>query len=640
MVALHRRLACTLLATCLLAGAGRALAACGDATIDQNEECDPGGGLFINGDPGQPSCSTGTDCFFEASCCKFNCQFVGSGAPCFDANDCTTNDTCDQVGVCEGGTPSPNGTPCDDGFFCTVGDACNGSGSCVSGGGSPCTAVECQGSCNESTDGCEILEGAPCSSDGNLCTDDVCDQNGSCTHPSNTAPCDDGVFCNGADTCAGSSCSVHAGDPCAGGTQCADTCSETLDTCNLPDGTSCDDGLFCTAVDACTAGTCTGSGDPCAGAPSCADACDELLDTCDLPNGTPCDDGLFCTALDACAAGTCVGAGDPCAGGPQCADTCNETLDTCNLPDGASCNDGLFCTALDVCVTGACVGSGDACASGGECADTCDEDLDTCNLPGSTLCTDDGNLCTDDACDGAGTCAHPANNEPCDDGLLCTLVDVCENGACVGMIPPQCQDGNPCTFDSCDDVSGDCVNLEEPNPACREAGLAQLVIRNRDDIPGKDKLKWKWSRSLQTTDQAAFGTPDTTTTYDLCIYDTSTDLSDVVTGRLVARLSIPPSPSWDERGSNKWLYKNLSGPPDGITLAKLRSGGAGAIGLKAAPNNLNLTALGPDVFFAQDPTVAVQLSNSEGQCWFAEFDTAKKNTVNKFRTKFLGLVIQ
>jgi hypothetical protein len=433
---------------------------------------------------------------------------------------------------------------------------------------------------------------------------------------------------------------VGSGDPCAGGPQCADTCNEGLDTCNLPNGTACNDGLFCTSADACSAGACVGSGDPCTGGGQCADTCDEGLDTCNIPNGTPCDDGLFCTTVDTCTGGICSGTGDPCAGGQQCADTCDEGLDTCDLPNGTLCSDGLFCTALDVCLTGVCVGMDDPCAGGGECANSCDEIADTCSLPAGIPCTDDANLCTDDACDGFGACAHPANNEPCDDGLLCTLVDFCQGGACVGQVPPECQDANPCTFDTCDDANGDCLNLEEPAPTCREAGLSQLVIGNRDDVPGRDKLKWKWARSVVVTDHSAFGTPDASTTYDLCIYDTSTDLNDVVTGRLVKRLTVPPNPAWDEKGSNKWFYKNFSGTPDGITLTKLRSGGAGAIGLKATGANLDIVALGPNVFFSQDPTVAVQMINSEGECWVTKFDTAKKNTDKKFKTRFLGIVIQ
>jgi hypothetical protein len=52
-------------------------------------------------------------------------------------------------------------------------------------------------------------------SDGNGCTDDVC--NAAAVLPAdNTAPCSDGLFCNSADTCNAGSCTAHAGDPCSG----------------------------------------------------------------------------------------------------------------------------------------------------------------------------------------------------------------------------------------------------------------------------------------------------------------------------------------------------------------------------------------------------------------------------------------
>lgn len=97
--------------------------------------------------------------------------------------------------------------------------------------------------------------GAPCGSDGNGCTDDVCDGLGGCGVDT-TAACDDGTFCNGADTCAAGSCSVHAGYPC-GGVDCT-TCDETADACTQNGvGTACpDDGNKCSDDECDGAGGC------------------------------------------------------------------------------------------------------------------------------------------------------------------------------------------------------------------------------------------------------------------------------------------------------------------------------------------------------------------------------------------------
>ena len=137
---------------------------------------------------------------------------------------------------CGDGTLDP-GEACDDGNVAD-GDCC--SSTCV-----PAAA------------------GSACASDGNLCTDDECDGAGNCGHPNNSEPCNDFLFCNGTDTCGGGSCSVHSGNPCASGTQCANFCNEGPDNCLDPNGNACDDGNACTTVDQCNgSGTCVGSSPP------------------------------------------------------------------------------------------------------------------------------------------------------------------------------------------------------------------------------------------------------------------------------------------------------------------------------------------------------------------------------------------
>ena len=76
--------------------------------------------------------------------------------------------------------------------------------------------------CNDNSactanDHCEnfLCQGTPIHcEDGNICTDDSCNPLSGCMYDYNTAPCDDGLFCNGSDTCNAGSCFLHAGDPC------------------------------------------------------------------------------------------------------------------------------------------------------------------------------------------------------------------------------------------------------------------------------------------------------------------------------------------------------------------------------------------------------------------------------------------
>jgi len=53
-----------------------------------------------------------------------------------------------------------------------------------------------------------------------------------CADPDcNGQTCDDGIYCNGIDTCVAGSCSVHAGDPCAFCNASGCICNEATDSC-------------------------------------------------------------------------------------------------------------------------------------------------------------------------------------------------------------------------------------------------------------------------------------------------------------------------------------------------------------------------------------------------------------------------
>ncbi|HXC49541.1 MAG TPA: hypothetical protein VN634_01535 [Candidatus Limnocylindrales bacterium] len=293
---------------------------CGDGVLSGGEECDGGPvGFFVDGDPAAATCTTGSRCYFRNTCCKFNCQYVGTpGVPCQDGDNCSGPDACNQVGQCIGGPAAANDTPCDDGLFCTGTESCQ-NGVCTSSSGDPCPGTACN-HCQEDTDTCVDSAGSACS-DGSVCvTGGTCDGAGACVGGTfNAGPCDDGLYCNGADTCLAGACAVHSGDPCAGpdgDANCLESCNESTDLCNAADldGSACDDGLFCNgAADTCTSGICSGTGTlACDDGNSCTtESCNELLDSCTplgtFPDGTGCDDGDACTRGDICSAGACIG---------------------------------------------------------------------------------------------------------------------------------------------------------------------------------------------------------------------------------------------------------------------------------------------------------------------------------------------
>ncbi|MCB9787495.1 MAG: putative metal-binding motif-containing protein [Deltaproteobacteria bacterium] len=98
-------------------------------------------------------------------------------------------------------------------------------------------------------------------------------------------------------------------------------------------------------------------------------------------------------------------------------------------------------------------------------ADSVDADV-TCDPFDLKACNDD-NPCTRDQCDSALGCLHVADDTlACDDGVLCTVGDRCVAGACQGGAPPDCDDGDACTVDSCEMTTGQCVHAPTATGPC------------------------------------------------------------------------------------------------------------------------------------------------------------------------------
>ncbi len=440
-----------------------------------------------------------------------------TNAGCDDANPCTT-DTCSS-GTCFYTT---NTGPCNDGLFCNGADTCS-AGSCTVHAGNPCPPPDgdanCSESCNESLDNCT----GP-------------DPNGSA--------CNDGLFCNGSDSCNNGACSVHSGNPCPGTDgdgNCAESCFEAGRTCTAsdPNGSLCNDGNATTTNDVCSAGVCTGTpipvncddGNPCTVDAVSGTTCTHTA----APTGTSCTDGLFCNGADSCSGGSCsVHAGNPCPGpdgDANCHESCNETTDACTANDpngstcndgnsstnndvcsagncagtpiscddanpcttdtlsgttclhspvafGTACNDGLYCNGTDACNAGTCsVHAGNPCTGGAVCANACNEAADNCFSPANTACTADANPCTSDVCNGSGSCMHPlkAVGTSCNDNVFCNGADTCNSiGACVHAGNPcPGPDGDADCSESCDETVDACTGNDPNNSSCGPGDTCQ-----------------------------------------------------------------------------------------------------------------------------------------------------------------------
>lgn len=232
--------------------------------------------------------------------------------------------------------------------------------------------------------------------DFDACTIESCDPTDGCQYT--PIDCDDGLFCNGLESCDQGAC-VSAGSPCAAGL----FCDESVDACvECLTGAHCNDNAVCTA-DTCTNGVCQNS---------------DIAGCCESNND--CNDGTMCT-LDQCINHVCSHPPINCSDGNACTmDTCNTTTGCIHTP--ISCDDGNVCTD-----------------------DSCDTRLGCANDPNTVAC-DDEDFCTSGDTCSAGVCG--GQSVDCDDGLFCTGVEFCIDGDCAST-------GNPCAEGQfCDEENG------------------------------------------------------------------------------------------------------------------------------------------------------------------------------------------
>jgi cysteine-rich repeat protein len=198
------------------------------------------------------------------------------------------------------------------------------------------------------------------------------------------------------------------------------------------------------------------------------DVCD-AAEFCTGSSGTCPDDGFApdtteCrAAVDVCdVAESCTGSSPTCPSDGFAPDTteCRPAAGACDLAESCSGSD-VACGA-DLKSTAECRPAGGTC----DVAEFCDGVSDLCPAdavdPG--LCAD-GNPCTVESC-----VALDCQIDPVSDGTLCTDTDlcngdeICQAGSCSAGTTLDCSDGDPCTADGCDAISG-CFN--EPIPSCQ-----------------------------------------------------------------------------------------------------------------------------------------------------------------------------
>ena len=506
----------------------------------------------------EAACNADNDCACQASACidSDNDGNLDDYAAYPQYGDCKGDCTCD-TGTSQGqacsvtitvddgvncGTCTEN-ADCDNDLFCDGIETCS-SGFCKSG--TP-----------------------PVTNDGVSCTDDSCNEaSDQVLHTPNNGKCDDGAYCNGAETC-------HATNDCQAGTPpvvddgvgCTDdTCDETNDKIvNTPNNGKCDDGAYCNGAETCDAvndcqdgTTIDCSSNSFAEIASCGNnpdnnqftwdyaagftsACNEATDSCTTSSqtlshqcrdddttdgvkgnscGAACDENSDCDDGDSSTIDTCKndctcensreicdnGQDDDGDGNIDCADTdcagqqgptgavCCQNNDGCNALD-AACADGVcntneceqqFKPATTVCspkngecdIAETCTGNSPACpanavepittecrAAVGDCdvAETCDGANKVCPADTFKLAGNDCGVCAE--CDGAGACGY---DETQDNDCAACPADICTDENNDGVIDAyndynvaQCQAVYTC---------GDCgPTTTEPDARCKTA---------------------------------------------------------------------------------------------------------------------------------------------------------------------------
>ena len=162
-------------------------------------------------------------------------------------------------------------------------------------------------------------------------------------------------------------------------------------------------------------------------------------------------------------------------------------------------------------------------------------------------------------------------------------------------------------------------------PVASGGGVLDIEDRTPDD---QDRLVFKWAKGAATS-KSDFGDPLSSTSYELCLYDGTSDL--------ISHASAPaggtcnaasPRPCWRE-SSTGFKYADRDLTPNGVQTLLLKAGEAGKsrITLKGRGAALDVPPLPATL------PVRAQLLNSDGVCWEAQFGNATRNESDRLKAR-------
>jgi len=421
------------------------------------------------------------------------------------------------------------------------------------------------------------------------------------------ADCNDGLTCNGLETCVATACVAGTPVDCtaydlSGIAKCDNTPydnnpftwdyrEEFTSVCEEPTGT-------CTTSDPAIANTCD--------TVQCSAACDATHTCAD----TSCIQLSGCVGTDyyeytdvtnACLEG-CTCENNIC-GAPiiypndiRCAQC--TTDEECN--DGVFCNGVEICDAFNTCQPGTAlvIDDGLYCT-----ADSCDEDND--QIVHTPLSVDDGVSCTVDSCDEDNNLiVHSLDNSVCNNDVFCDGAEYCDatlgcqNGAAV-----ICDDSLGCSIDTCNEDTDQCeydtsacpVPPTQDNPLLTSASgtdttdeVLTCTAQNVQDANGDNVYlthNWYKNSASRTNLLMSFNTESASTVEDYSGYNNdgaitgatwtsdgkiggaySFDGSDTI--RVADSVSLDGDGTWNQITVEFWINSALASPNGKRVIAK------------------------------------------------------------------------